>query len=548
MFIRCVNPIRPGMPSEYASSSPEKIVKSAAKGRRVLPDFWISAGFGSSTYKPGCGKERPIISQPVLCSPTSVEPGEPSLGVNMVGIHIIEIARDGKTRAVKTWSFSDLLKDELSVIALDKATSTPLQHNIVAAMVAMAHKDESGKYTVGELAGATLSTDEEVEKALEPLKTVEALSGPFPGLYFNPQSERYSFHREWFQKHLVYPWPYDQYRELRRLSFGCLHVGYITTDYEYVRTRFAELILSLKVDVLELVGDIIAGRKHDLPERRQLVGDMNYDDQEQFAGELLASVLYDVFCKRFQAEISGMASSVNTPATCLSREQILECADKSFVTFAYIVGNHDTWVTAHGHTPAITFHLTLCSKLAHMLSLYLEDFNIPYRSVVDLLKRKILRLAEKKRVKDKEDSKASLAMYGYEMNGITVDMIHPYMPNAQTTSVRCEQVIRHSSANCVAVANFHKGVFVEVYHPEYGVQAASQAPCMLPFGTEFEDSKLKAVDFGPIFTVVRAHKGRIFYVEKMYFDDPIMTEPFDPFTNPRKLKRDLRIDPNPWLE
>lgn len=516
-----LNPKKHRLPSQYVSTAVDKEIREEESAAESYPEMWGVAGFSSAMSKPGGGeKKRAMFSLPGLSVPIPREEGEPSIALNQIGVRVIEADLDGEGKRIQNWSFRDLVKDERSFITGIKSGAKPIHVQIVNEI----KKTRKGLH-VGELADAICGvTREEIEKEIQFLVEPKSLNRTtWPGLYKDDESGRYNFHLDWFQERLQYPWPYDKnFNELRRLIFGCLHAGYNTTDYEYVRYKFPEIILKLKIKVLELVGDITAGLKHHLIHRGQIIGSLNYTEQEIFAGELLATVIYEVFAQRFGEFIVASGELKN-----LKLEDIRGAVADCILLFIFIVGNHEAWQKEFGHTPGVVFKFTLRSILYDNISKFLLDKGVFIPDLGEIIGGKIVELPEYK------------AIYTFE-GGLCAELLHPSMSRTKTISVRIEEALDYSGCQLVDTANYHTTVKVEKWQPDVGQRSGTQAGAMTPI-TYFEHGKLKRVDFGPVYTRELYKDGRIFMSEHQFFNKPILREPIDKDTNVKHLKERLKV-------
>jgi hypothetical protein len=312
--------------------------------------------------------------------------------------------------------------------------------------------------------------------------------------------------------------------EIRRLILGCLHAGYNTTDYEFIRQRFAKIILEHDVTVVELVGDIIAGLKHGLVHRGQIIGNMNVTEQEIFAAELMGTSFYEVFVARFEKRLKEKGKSPD-------KKELQKWVEECLVLFLFIMGNHDGWVKEFGITPGVLFRWALVTLLNKHIGVYLASKGLFLPDLLEIVNGKMIELPEHD------------AVFEFP-GGIKVELIHPAMPRAATSSARAEQALDYSDQHMVDIANFHTTVQVEKWHPELGQRVAAQAGAMTPT-TQFENTKLKRIDFGPMIEIVRAQNGRIFYAQHAFFNKPLIKKPISKDTDFRKLKKDLGLLASP---
>lgn len=513
--IAWINPKKHRLPGQYASTSPDKEVREVEATAMSWPFIWVSAGHGSSISVPRRGRRRPIISLPVLHIPLTRKPGEPAPALNQVGVRVIEVSPDGQEVLIQTWSFRDLIKDERKFITGIKSGASELHNKIVNAL----KEDIEGfGLHVGEISDRIDVPRKEVENAVKFLEEPQPLSRrTWPGLYRDERSGRYNFHRVWLQETLRYPWPYDSYRELRRLIFGCLHAGYNTTDYMFVRYKLPEIILKKKVDCVELVGDIIAGLKHHLIHKGQIIGNLNYTEQEIFAAELVGTVIYEVFKARFE---ENWQKSEN------KEKELDKIIADSLVLFLYIIGNHDAWQKELGFTPGVLFKSKLLELLTRNIEKFISEKDLCFR-IDDIIRSKIIELPEYNPVFEFE-------------GGIRTTLLHPGMARAQTLSLRMEQMMAFSETELTDGANFHESFNMEKGDPELGQRVGTQAGAMTPL-TYFEFGKLKRVDFGPVYVGIRYKDGRIFMSEHQFFNQPILEHPISKDTDINNLKSRLKL-------
>jgi len=529
------------LPGQYASNAPEKEIREAeAAAIDKYPDMWVVGGFGASVSKPGGGeRKRPFISLPVSYIPIPAAAGEPSVTLNQIGIRIIEASMNGKDKLIRTWSLRDLVKDERRFITGIKTGASDIHRKIVD----LIKFDRLGLH-VGQIADILDIDRDEVQKAVDFLVEPKASTRiTWPGLYRDEESDRINFHLDWLQERLRYPWAYDAgYHELRRLVFGCLHAGYNTTDYEYVRYKFPEIIKRFDIQAVELVGDIIAGLKHHLHHRGQIISGLNYTEQEIFAAEILGTVFYDVFVGRFEKIFNGRKLAG------LSQEEVQELISSCLVLFVYIAGNHDAWQMETGHTPCVDFKAALVSLLNHHIGKFLNGRGIFSPKLEEIILKKIVELPIREgEVPDDEDETLEVkTIYEYP-GGLCNELFHPSMPRTKTTSIRAEEVLDTSECQMVSVANFHTAICVQKYDPELGQREAVQAGAMC-ISTDFERGKLKDLDFGPVYSRVLHKEGRIFMSEHEFFSDAILKRPRSIHIKINDLKDRLGLLRSPYVQ
>lgn len=518
--IQWLNPKKHRLPSKYASTAVDKEADEEDAAAESYTELTVVGGFGSSTSKPGGGeKKRARISLPNLSIPMPRRAGEPSIALNQIGVRVIHADPNGKEKLIQNWSLRDLARSERLYVTGIKEGASDLHKRIVDAI----KKKRDGLH-VGELSDALEGVSrEEIETALQFLVEPKALErATWPGLYRDEESGRYNLHLDWLQDRLRYPWPYDKgVMELKRLIFGCLHAGYNTTDYEFVRQRFTEIIARFGIEVVELCGDITAGLKHHLIHRGQIIGSLNYTEQEILAAELLGTVFYEVFVKRFEAILEE--NKGKNP----SAEELDEWVAAALILFLYIIGNHEAWQKELGFTPGRTFRTTLISLLDRHIGKFLEERGLFTPHLNEIVRNKIIELPE-------YNAKHTFP------GGISTELLHPSMSRTLTTSIRAEEALGYSDCQLVDLANFHTTIMVEKWEPDLGQRVASQVGAMTPL-TYFEHGKLKRVDFGPTYVGVRSKSGRIFMSEHMFFSEPLLREPLDKDTDVNTFKKRLNL-------
>lgn len=515
------------LPGQYASNASEKEIREAeAAVADRPPAMWVVGGFGASVSKPGGGeRKRPFISLPVSYVPVPSTAGEPSVTLNQIGMRIIEADFNGEEKRVQTWSFRDLAKEERAFIKGIKTGAGDIHRKIVD----LIKLDRLGLH-VGQIADHLNLERDEVEKAVDFLIEPRASTRiTWPGLYRDDESDRVNFHLDWLQERLRYPWPYDEdCRELRRMIFGCLHAGYNTTDYEYVRYKFPEIIKRFDIQVVELVGDVTAGLKHHLIHKGQIISALNYTEQGIFAAELLGTGFYDVFTYRFEKGLG------ERKATDLSAKDLEELVLSSLVLFIYIVGNHEAWQKENGHTPCVEFKAALISLLHHHIGRFLREQGVFIPRLEEIVASKIVELPEHN------------AVFEFP-GGMRTELFHPSMARTKTSSIRVEEALDFSECQAVDVANFHTAINIQKWDADIGQREATQVGAMCVW-TEFENGKLKRIDFGPVYSRIRHKSGRIFMSEHQFFSTPILKKPYSVHIDVDQLKNRLGLLRSPYVQ
>lgn len=513
-----VNGRKARLPSKYYSTAAEReITEVRSLTTKEAPDLWVVATHASAIHKPGSGER----DEPYITVPSSFNLEEATTTVaaeNQTGIAIVNFEPDGSNYSVEFWSSKDLLAREREFITGTKTGAQDIHRQIIESI-----KQHGPRY-VGQLSDEAGKTRAEVQEALdflvEPKKSERKT---WPGLHYDAHSQSYDFHGDWLQDHLQFPFSAERLANDNLLLFGCLHVGYTTTDYRYVAERFPEIILKHDVNVVCGLGDFIAGMHHGFPHTGDIL-QMNYNDQEHFAAELIGTVLFRVFENRF--------SRANAETTAFSDRRSVELIDRSFPLFLYIDGNHDLWQDRDGHKPLVVFRDKLLKLLTDSVLRFLTGRNFithisTYREIVSLLERKVVGF---------RDYTAICTL----PSGLSMTMTHPHLARAATTSLRAQAAIGFSGTHVTALANFHVATVINEWHADRGQCVAAQAGCMQIF-TRFEQRKHKRVDFGPIVLGIYSANGRIIMTRSMYYNKPFLKQEISKTTNPEQLKTALRL-------
>lgn len=511
-----VLPKRARMPSKYMSAGPEHdIIDVEKETSREFPNRWIHGTSGTALYKPSGERKVPYITLPVL---RKLEAEEKRVAENQVGFTIVEDMPDGDT-LIHFWNLRDLITREKEFITKIKDGASDFHRKIVEII------KREGTRSTGRLAD-DLNTDREtITREIQFLvKSKGSLHGNWPGLKYDAKSDRYSFHQGWIQRKLTYELPLDdEWQEDSFLFFGCLHAGYTTTDYEYVVKKFPEHILKYGIQTLVGIGDFIAGLQHGFMHKGEVLY-MNNTEQEQFAAEIIATIMYRVFTARFEA---GLLLLKSTP----SDREICNLIDSSLLCFLGIKGNHDTWQERDGNTALAEFFGQLNSILITRLQMFLASHGFAGVVAEPYIRQRIHLLPVHRPV--------------YQLpSGIKVGLIHPHMGRAQTSSLRAEHTmdlfVHQWECQVLGIANFHTSIFAHSWSPHVGQSVAVQTGTQVIF-TDFEHHKIKAIDFGPQMLKVRSHKGRIYKTTLAAFSEPILQDPIPKDTNGLWLKRKLGL-------
>lgn len=503
-----INPRKHRLPSEYYSAAAEREIKDkVGQSDQPFPDLWVVGTEASAIHKTDGEKDRPYITLPASCRLEATTVAE-----NQEGLAIVESINS--ERLVRFWNFKDLIHRERMFITGIKEGAIDLHRKIVDII------KNSGATTVGLLADELGIDRQIIEKEIKFLEEPKMLSRKtWPGLYYDPKSQKYDFHLDWLQERLRYSLP-KEYIEDMFLLFGCLHAGYTTTDYQHFVEKYPEIILRFKIKTLVGLGDFIAGLKYDLMHRGEIIN-ANITDQEKFAAELVGTIIIRVFKILFEEALAKFHD-------CKPNEKELETIiEESLLNFIYIIGNHDDWQLRQGTTPLEFFRSCLIKLLSREIRNLITNNHLPEFNINGLLEKKLIQLSDFKPV--------------YELpSGLIFGARHPGMARADTTSLRSQKALDALSTQIVAIANFHVATVVHKWRPDLGQCVAAQAATQVIY-TPFEGGKLKKLDFGPIFLRILSHDKRIYMTESAYFNKPILQQPIPKWTDVDQLKKSLNL-------
>ena len=512
-----ISPMKHRLPSKYYSAAAEREIEDkSGQSDQLLPDLWVVGTQASAIHKTGGSKDMPHIGErdrPYITVPASCRLEATTVAENQEGIAIVESINGN--RFVRFWNFKDLIHKEKRFITGIKDGATELHKKIVEVI------KEHGAMTVGLLADKLEIDRQTVEREIKYLEEPKMLARKtWPGLFYNTKSQRYDFHLDWLQERLRYHLP-KEYLEDTFLFFGCLHAGYTTTDYEHFVSKYPEIILNHKVKNLVGLGDFIAGLKHSLMHRGEIVGALNNTDQEIFASELVSTIMFRPFKKLFEEALSKFTEVKPTA------EELKSIVKGCLVDFDYIDGNHDGWQLAEGTTPLVTFRDKLQKILIREINALIVARDLPAIDIDNLVDKKLIHLPDFKPI--------------YKLaSGLTLGARHPGMARADTTSLRAQKALDAFGTQVAGIANFHVATTVRQWRPDLGQCVAIQAPTQVIY-TPFEGSKMKKLDFGPIFLRVLSHDKRIYMDETAYFNKPMLKEPFKKSIDVDQLKDSLGL-------
>lgn len=514
-----ISPTKHRLPTKYYSGAAEREIEDkSGQSDQLLPDLWVVGTSASAIHKTGGSKKMPNMGEkdrPYITVPASCRLEASTVAENQEGIVTVNSIDD--KHFVRFWNFKDLIHKEKQFITGIKDGASELHKKIVNVI------KEHGAMTVGLLSdkiGVDRQTIEEAVKFLEEPKM--SARKTWPGIFYNPKSQRYDFHLDWLQERLKHCLP-KEYVEDVFLFFGCLHAGYTTTDYEHFVKEYPGIITKYKVRTLVGLGDFIAGLRHSLMHRGEIIGALNNTDQEIFAAELIGTIIFVAFKKQFEAALlkfAGRKPSKDELKAMIADPLIL-------ANFIYIDGNHDGWQLQEGTTPLVTFRDKLKIILVRETNGLISARDLPTIDVDSLVDKKLIHLPD--------------FMPVHKLgSGLTLGCRHPGMARADTTSLRAQKALDALGTQVVGIANFHVATTVRKWRPDLGQCVAIQAPTQVIY-TPFEGSKMKKLDFGPVFCRILSNSGRIYMDETAYFSKPLLEAPLPKWIDVDKLKESLGL-------
>lgn len=501
----CLVPKKESWRSEYDSAPVDREVKDHQKRTtRSLPDLYAVGGFASSIFKPRGETARHYLSTPALHKLGEVKTSE-----NQIGVTVVEVfpKNEDILVAVRTYSFKDLVGMERQFIEV-LARCSETQKKILMAL------KERGALTIGLFEDVTGVCRKKLKPCLDRMEESERFQ---PGIHMDKASERYDFDAQWIQTNLVYPNGEQNYQEDVIAGFGCLHAGDIHTDHEFFVNEFPAIILENEAKVLLGLGDFIKGLKHNLIERGEVIGGLNYTFQEAFAAHLVAEVILKVFKARFQKALEPLGEKQ------LTAEELKALVADALLTFVYIRGNHDEWEEDEGVTPLVVFRYELVKVLKQSIAETIAQKGYFLPELDGIVEGKVV-----------EDSLYTLP------SGITMEMLHPHMARAKTTVLRVQDTIQKSEAQLVWSANYHVAVGMDRWDPERGQRTGMQLGTIV-HKTKFEENKGKKLDTGVACLRVRSRDKRIMMSEKIFYIAPFKKEGFDNLKVLTELEKKIGI-------
>lgn len=469
-------PTKAAWRSKYFSTPAERIIEDKQKQTALsLPDLWVVGCLASSLTRPAGEMERPYITVPALHRLEEVKTSE-----NQVGVRVLEFAPGNSIISVRTYSYKDLVASERDGIPVPEEASK-LQQRIITEL------KRQGPMTIGLLEDTLRVSRSKIQEALN------ALKGFQPSIDYDKASQLYNFSQSWIQNELRYtPPPSGELREDRLLCFGCLHAGAPFTEFEFVVETLPKLILEQETSVLIGAGDFIQGLKHDLANRGEVIAGFNYTQQETLAAYLVGSVILKVFRTRFEESLKHFQR--RKP----SADELTAITHTALLRFLYREGNHDAWVKPQGMTPLETFRSKLISYLARGLEETIHEHGLQLPSLRNIAEEHVV-FGERHTLP----------------SGLCLDIYHPNMARAQTSSLRTQHTLEKSDCPAAVIANFHVAINVEQWESELGQRIGLQVGTLV-WKSEYEELKLKRLDVGVGFLRIQSHNGRIVMSEIVF--------------------------------
>src|SRR3989344_660363 len=313
--------------SMYFSTRPERLIREKiSQSPQDLPMLWVSDCGAVNLVRPSGELSRPYISPPALHRLQEVTTSE-----NQVGVRVVEFYPGSDEFLVDTYNFKDIVSNEREAIPNPEGASQA-QLDIIAQL-------RKGPMTIGMLETATRHSRTRLKEELEAYDRLQLQ----PSIMYSEDSKRYDFCAKWIQSKLRHKLPSQQdLTEEKFLAFGCLHAGSVYSQYRFFVEQVPELIIRQGIKFLVGAGDYIEGLKHNLILRGEVLGAMNYTDQETFAAKLVGAVMVKVFRSRFEKLMKSKKRK--RP----SREKLEGMVKRSMLDYLHWRGNHDEWVEEFG--------------------------------------------------------------------------------------------------------------------------------------------------------------------------------------------------------
>ena len=471
--------------SMYFSTRPERLIREKiSQSPQDLPMLWVTDCGAVSLVRPAGELARPYISPPALHRLQEVTTSE-----NQVGVSVLEFFPGSDEFLLDTYNFKDIVSNEREAIPNPEGT-TQVQLDIVTQL-------RTGPMTVGMLETATRHSRTQIKEEIAAYNQAQLQ----PPIMLAEDSKRYDFCTKWIQTKLRYTLPKaEDLHEEKLLAFGCLHAGSIYSQYRFFVEEVPEIILRHGIQFLVGAGDYIEGLKHNLVLRGEVLGAMNYTDQETFAAKLVGAVMVRVFRAYFDKWIKTKKRKR------FSQAELTHMVEVALIGFLHWRGNHDEWVEEFGCTPLAVFHTVLPAYITEQLQGILREHNLVVSNLREIVEAKI--------------------HYGDEHqlpSGIGMNICHPHMARASTSSLRAQATLQKFPSQIVVSANFHITIATQQWEKALGQRVAFQIGTIVSM-TGFEEGKLKRLDTGVGCLGVWSAGERI-YRTQIFFVSPAATEP-----------------------
>lgn len=485
---------------DYYSTPVERVLKDKRKQTaQELPDLDVVGCFGSTITKPQGEIDRPYASLPVL---HRLE--EATVAENQIGVRVMEIRRGKVDPIMRNYPFKDIVSHErLYIVPPESMPATAKK--LIDALKAR------GRLTTGLLADATELSRETVERTLkkELAEKRDKRLKSWPGLTFDEAANRWDFNLAFMQDNLRYEAPKGDMAVDSIVAFGCLHAGSVHTDIPAFLNSVSAAMIERDARTLVGAGDFIEGLKHNLVLRGEVYGGMNDTDQEKLAGRMIGEVRFRAFAPRFLAQLRENSSEWKKLGVASLQKSLQEALKDSLDTFVHIPGNHDDWKKDAGWTPLAFMLHEMVGYMRRKIEKLLLEHDFVLGGLADIIMAKTVK-----------GPKYTLP------SGLRMEVMHPHMARAQTTSIRPQQMLAKSDCHIVIGANFHAGEHLEEFRPDLGQRVCLQLGTM-KHRTDFEDSKLKIVDFGFGWVSVSSVNGRIVKTENTFYSEKVQGAPLD---------------------
>ena len=465
---------------DYYSTPVERVIKDKRKqsSQATEPTMTIVGCFGSTISKPKGEATVPYVAVPTL---NRIE--ETTVNENQIGVLVLEASPKKILPEVTSHPFKDLVSRERMFIG-NPGVVTEEREKCITVLKTY------GPRTTGMISDLTGLSREVV---LETMKSMQVKRGDrarktWPGVEFDPTSDRWDFSFPWVLENLRYPDVTGAVRVDKALGFACLHAGSHDTDYNHFLTEVPRYIVDQNVQVLIGAGDFVEGQAHGMMMRQEVVAGSNETDHQWTAGRMIAQVMFTAFKTRFESMLAE-----TDPAT-LDRFAVSELIRDALVTFNYIPGNHDLWAKYSAQDPLTRMIDTIKISLTMAIEKLLVVKNLRTDYLLELVSSKIVTTP---------DQRFTLP------SGLLMSVQHPHMARAKTTSLRPQEMMDFAKDCPVVVgANFHVGEALELWEPGLGQRFCIQIGTM-KHGSPFENGKLKTVDQGFVVFRIESVNGRI---------------------------------------